>query len=133
GIVWQSAEVSDPKNVDDADNVTLTIKGIPEAKSGDFRNLVGTEAPTYVLTSVNSTDYSLKLKTSELQDLKKLAVAGSIDTISNRINDMGVAETSVQPYGQADYQVLIQLPGVDDPAAARRSIETAGYLYITGV
>ena len=135
GIVWNSAEVSDPQSVDDAGKVTITIKGVNPTKSSDFRNLVSTEFPTYILTTVNSTDYSMKHKPSDLIDLKKLAVQGSIDTISNRINDMGVAETSVQQYGQsgADYQILIELPGVDDPARAKEQIGTTAVLQITGV
>jgi preprotein translocase subunit SecD len=135
GIVWNSADVSEPQTVDDADKVTATIKGVPPAKASDFRTLVSTDAPTYILTTVNSTDYSLKLKPSELQDLKKLTVQGSIDTISNRINELGVAETSVQQYGQSgsDYQILIQLPGVDDPARAKELIGTQAHLEIVGV
>ena len=138
GIVWNSAEVSDlsnPPSVDDADKVTITVKGVNPNKSSDFRNLVSTDFPTYILTVLNSTDYSLKLKPSDLIDLKKLAVQGSIDTISNRINDMGVAETSVQQYGQSgsDYQILIELPGVDDPAHAKEMIGTTAVLQITGV
>jgi preprotein translocase subunit SecD len=137
-IVWNSGEVSDlsnPPSVDDADKITITIKGVKPDKAADFRNLVNTEAPTYILTTLSSTDYSLKLKPSDLIDLKKLAVQGSIDTISNRINDMGVAETSVQQYGQSgsDYQILIELPGVDDPAHAKELIGTTAMLQITGV
>ena len=137
-IVWNSGEVSDlsnPPSVDDADKITITIKGVNPGKAADFRDLVTTEAPTYILTTLSSTDYSLKLKPSDLIDLKKLAVQGSIDTISNRINDMGVAETSVQQYGQSgsDYQILIELPGVDDPAHAKELIGTTAMLQITGV
>jgi preprotein translocase subunit SecD len=138
GIVWNSADVSDlsnPPSVDDADKVTITIKGINPAKASDFRNLVSTEAPTYILTALSSSDYSMKLSPTELIDLKKLAVQGSIDTISNRINDLGVSETSVQQYGQsgADYQILIELPGIDDAAHAKEMIGTTAQLQITGV
>jgi preprotein translocase subunit SecD len=135
GIVWTSAEVSDPQSVDDAGNVVATIRGINPAKASDFRNLVSTEAPTYILTALNSTDYSMKLTPSDLIELKTQAVQGAIDTISNRINDMGVAETSVQQYGQAgaDYQILIELPGVDDPAHAKELIGKTAVLSIVAV
>ncbi len=135
GIVWNSADVSDPQSVDDADKVTITIKGVNPAKAGDFRALVTTEAPTYILTALNSTDYSMKLTPSDLIELKTQAVQGAIDTISNRVNDMGVAETSVQQYGQAgaDYQILIELPGIDDLAHAKELIGTTAQLQITGV
>ena len=135
GIVWNSHEVSEPQSVDDAGKVTISIKGVPADKAGSFRDLVAVEAGTYVLTSVNSTDYSMVLKRSDLIALKSLTVQGSIDTISNRINEYGVAESSVQQYGQSgsDYQIMIQLPGVDDPAAAKRLIGTTAHLDIVGV
>jgi preprotein translocase subunit SecD len=135
GIVWNSADVTEPTSVDDAGNVALTLKGINPAKASDFRNLVSTEAPTYILTALSSTDYSMKLTPSDLIALKSQSVQGAIDTISNRINDLGVSETSVQQYGQsgADYQILIELPGIDDSAHAKELIGTTAVLSITGV
>ena len=46
-----------------------------------------------------------------------------------------MSETSVQQYGQsgADYQILIELPGIDDPAHAKELIGTTAVLQITGV
>ena len=40
------------------------------------------------------------------------------DTIEERINSLGVAETSVQQLGNAatQFQLQVELPGVDDPA-----------------
>src|ERR1035441_7014234 len=134
-IAWIGMDVSDAQFVTDANNVVITIKGIAATQSGDFRNLIGANYSTYVLTAVNSTDYSMKMKPSDLVDLKRETVARTIDTISNRINQLGVAESSVQQYGRSgsDYQILIQLPGVDDPAAAKRLIGTTAMLEITGV
>jgi preprotein translocase subunit SecD len=128
-------DVSDPQSVDDVGNVTITIKGVPAAQASAFRDLVTANYPTYALTSLNSTDYSMKLKPSDLVDLKKETVQRAIDTISNRINELGVAESSVQQYGQSgsDYQILIQLPGVDDPARAKELIGTTAVLEIVGV
>jgi preprotein translocase subunit SecD len=134
-INWTSMEVSDVHTVADADNVIITIKGIQPTQSGDFRNLIAADYSTYILTTLNSTDYSLKMKPSDLVDLKRETVARTIDTISNRINQLGVAESSVQQYGRSgsDYQILIQLPGVDDPARAKQLIGTTAMLEITGV
>ena len=69
------------------------------------------------MTALNSTDYSMKLKPSDLIALKRDTVQRTMDTISNRINGLGLAESSVQKYGGsgADYEILVQLPGVDDP------------------
>ena len=116
-IVWNSAEVSDPKSVDDAGSVTITVKGVSPTKAGDFRDLVGTEAPTYMLTALNATDYSLRLKPSDLRDLEKQTVQGAIDTIQIRINELGVAETSVQNYGQSTTTFLSNCPAWTIPRA----------------
>jgi preprotein translocase subunit SecD len=134
-ITWGSMERSDPQNIADTDKVLITVKGVPSTQSSAFRNVVGERYPTYILTVLNSTDYSMKLKPSDLNDLKSDTVKRAIDTISNRINQLGVAESSVQQYGRsgADYEILVQLPGVDDPARAREFIGTAAVLEITDV
>ena len=121
--------------VEDADNVVITIKGIPATQSSAFRNLVGERYPTYILTAVNSTDYTMKLKPTDLQELKVDTVKRAVDTIGNRIDQLGLAEKSVQQYGEAGkkYEVLVQLPGVDDPARAKELIGTAAVLEIVDV
>ncbi len=67
--------------------------------------------------------------------LKRDTVERTIQTISNRINQLGLTEPSVQQYGRAgdQYQVLVQLPGVDDPARVKELIGTAAVLEITEV
>ena len=134
-ITWASMDRNEPETVKDADNVIITIKGIPATQSSDFRNLIGERYGTYVLTEANATDYTMRLRPSDLIALKRDTVQRSIDTIDNRINSLGVAESSVQQSGQAgaDYELLIQLPGVDDPAHVRELIGTAAVLEIDAV
>ena len=134
-ITWTSMDRNDPQTVQGADSVEISIKGVPATQSSTFRSLLSERYASYIVTAVNATDYTLHLKPSELIDLKADTVKRSIDTISNRINELGVTETSVQQYGQAgaDYEILVQLPGVDDPAEARRLINTAAVLEIDEV
>ena len=47
----------------------------------------------------------MNLKPTDLNDLKVDTVKRSIDTIGNRINQLGLAEKSVQQYGQRRRQV----------------------------
>jgi preprotein translocase subunit SecD len=134
-IAWAGMERNDPQTVAEAGNVTISIKGVPLTQAGDFRNIVSDRYPNYVLSAVSSTDYSLRLKPAELISLKRDTVQRTRDTLENRINQLGVAESAVQQYGQAgaDYQLLVQLPGVDDPARAKEFIGTAAVLEITDV
>jgi len=134
-IAWVSIDRNDPQTVSDADSIVVTIKGIPATQSSDFRNIVNERYSTYVLTVLNSTDYSMRLKPSDLVEMKRDTVQRTRDTIENRINQLGVAESSVQQYGRAgaDYELLVQLPGVDDPARAKEFIGTAAVLEIVAV
>ena len=134
-VTWASMDRNDPTRVEDADNVEIYIKGVPATQSSSFRGMVNDRYATYVLTAQNSSDYSMRLKPSELVALKRDTVERTIQTIGNRINQLGLTEPSVQQYGRAgdQYQVLVQLPGVDDPARVKELIGTAAVLEITEV
>src|ERR1700722_12852998 len=134
-VTWGGMDVNDVQTVKEAGDVALTVKGVPATQSSAFRNVVADHYPTYNLTALNATDYALQLKRTELLTMEADTVQRTIDTISNRVDQLGVAEKSVQQYGRsgADFQILIQLPGVDDPARARELIGTAAVLEIDSV
>src|SRR5215470_12608610 len=134
-ITWASMDVNEVTRVEDADKIAITIKGIPATQTSAFRNIVSEHYPNYILTALNSTDYTMQLKPSDLLELKSDTVKRAVDTIGNRIDQLGLAEKSVQQYGRsgADYEILVQLPGVDDPARVKELIGTAAVLEIADV
>lgn len=133
-ITWADIQSTDVKTIEDADKVQINVKGVPASQSSAFRNIVSERYPTYVLTAVNSTDYTLKLKPSELVALENDTVTRSLDTIGNRIDQLGLAEKTVTQYGAtSDHEILVQLPGVDDPARVKELIGTAAVLEIVDV
>jgi preprotein translocase subunit SecD len=62
-------------------------------------------------------------------------VERSIQTIGNRINALGLTEPVVRQEGRADsdYRILVELPGVDDPARVKDIIGQAAVLEIVEV
>ena len=62
----------------------------------------------------------LALKPTEASHIRELAVRQGLETIRNRIDQFGVAEPSIQQQG--DNRILVQLPGVQDPARAKALI-----------
>ena len=122
-------------SVEDAEKVEITIKGIPATQSSAFVVSSPSVIPHYVLTALNSTDYSMKLKPTDLNDLKADTVKRAVDTIGNRIDQLGLAREirAAVRQGGAEYEVLVQLPGVDDPARAKELIGTAAVLEIVDV
>ncbi|NQZ53610.1 MAG: protein translocase subunit SecD [Piscirickettsiaceae bacterium] len=68
----------------------------------------------------NSVTPSLVLKLTEvaIRETKSLALQQNIITLRNRINELGVAEPTVQQQG--DNRIVVQLPGVQDTAQAKK-------------
>ena len=83
-----------------ADTIQINIKGVNAQKTSAFRTLVNDHYPTWTLRPVNSTDYKMNLKASELLALKRETVEREIQTITNRINNLGLTEPVVQQHGQ---------------------------------
>ncbi len=134
-IDYASIERNDPATVEEADSIQITIKGVPSQKSGALRSLVNDRFTTWVLTPINSSDYRLNMKPSDLVAIKRDTVQRSIQTIGNRINELGLTEPTVQQYGSSEdqYQILVQLPGVDDPARVKEIMQTTAQLEIDEV
>jgi preprotein translocase subunit SecD len=67
--------------------------------------------------------------------LKRQTLEGAIQTIESRINGLGLAEASVQQRGGADSEaeILISLPGLDDPARVKSILQTAAMLELYDV
>lgn len=70
--------------------------------------------------STPSADNSLNLSLSDTgkDEIVKQAVAQNLLTIRNRINELGVAEALVQ--SQGNNRIVVELPGVQDTAEAKR-------------
>ena len=135
GIDYGAIERNDPATVDEADNIAVTVKGVPSEKTTAFRALIAERFGNWILTPTSVTDYRMNLTASELLALKNDTVTRSIQTISTRINELGLTEPSVQQYGRAgeDYTILVQLPGVDDPARVKDIMQTTAQLEIVEV
>jgi preprotein translocase subunit SecD len=134
-IDYASIDRNDPATVEDADKIEIDVKGVPPTKTTLFRNLIAESFNQWTLTPLNANDYRLNMRPSELVTLKRDTVERSLQTISNRINQLGLTEPTVQQYGQAgtDYEILVELPGVDDPARVREIMQTTAQLEITDV
>lgn len=56
----------------------------------------------------------------EVRNIERDALSQNLTTLRNRVNELGVAEPIVQ--GQGRNRIIVQLPGVQDPAEAKRVI-----------
>ena len=75
----------------------------------------------YIITEKPSTN-SLMLGYSDiaLREIRDYAVGQNLITLRNRVNELGVSEPIVQRQGSN--RIVVQLPGVQDPTAAKKII-----------
>ncbi len=126
---------NDPETLQDTDSIQINIHGVDQAKTQQFRNLIAASYQDWILTPVNANDYKMNMKPSSLVDLKRNTVAQERDTIERRVNALGLTEPTVQDYGASEKQseILVELPGIDDPAHAKEFIGSAAQLKIVEV
>ncbi len=125
------ADISQPDPQNSPDRVVL--KGIPPDARKDLLEIVSDRLPEYNLSSGADNTWSLTMKPQMLADLKNKAVSQAIETIRNRIDALGVSEPTIQEHGLGQYQILVQLPGVDDPGRVKDIMQSTAMLEIKQV
>ncbi len=122
------SEISKPDPVNNPDKIVL--KGVTPDQSSDLRSLVSDRLPEYNLTSGSDNTWTITMKPQSLADLKNRAVQQAIETIRNRIDQLGVSEPIIEEHGLGQYQILVQLPGVDDPGRVKEIMQSTAMLEI---
>jgi len=127
----QYTDITQPDPQNNPDHIVL--KGIsPDARS-DLRNIIQDRLPDYDIASGANDTWTLAMKQANLKDLKNRAVTQAIETIRNRVDQLGVSEPTIEEHGLGDYQILVQLPNVDDPARVKELIQNTAMLEIKQV
>jgi len=122
------SEISQPDPQNNADRIS--IKGVAPEQSADLRRIVQDRLPEYDLASGPENSWAVAMKPSALSELKNRAVAQAIETIRNRIDQLGVSEPVIEEHGLGEYQILVQLPGVDDLARVKEIMQSTAMLEI---
>ena len=108
----------------------ISVQGVPPEGSGDLRSLVSDALPEYDASSGANSGWTVSMKPQALKDMKDRAVQQAIETIRNRIDKLGVSEPTVQEHGLGAYQILVELPSVDDPARVKEIIQSTAMLQV---
>src|SRR3954468_5523387 len=125
-INYTDITIPDPANQPDH----IVLKGVAPESAGDLRNIVNERLPEYDLVSGAENSWTVSMKAQSLTQLKTRAVTQAIDTIRNRIDALGVSEPTIQEHGLGQYQILVQLPGIDDPGRVKDIMQSTAMLEI---
>ncbi|MGH9533508.1 MAG: protein translocase subunit SecD [Terriglobales bacterium] len=110
---------------------TILVQGVPPARAGDLSNIVQNDLGSdYQLNQQAGGNYEVVMQPLAAQALESRALQQEIETISNRINQLGVTEPTVQQHGLGANQILVQLPGISDPARVKQVMQESGQLSI---
>jgi preprotein translocase subunit SecD len=121
------ADVTQPDQQNNPDH--LVVKGVQPSARGDLLSIVQERLPEYNVTGGADNSWNLSMKPSALTDLKHKAVTQAIDTIRNRIDALGVSEPTIEEHG-GQYQILVQLPGIDDSGRVKDIMQSTAMLEI---
>ncbi|MFZ0247038.1 MAG: hypothetical protein WAL68_15285, partial [Candidatus Binatus sp.] len=110
-------------SVDAAGDMTVKLKS--SADRTPFLDLVQKSFSDLTVSSNGDSSgagpsYLLAYKPRELQTIRSNAMDQALETIRNRIDQLGVRETTVAKEG--DNEILVQLPGIQDPERAKELI-----------
>ena len=124
GITGVTVTKPDPARPD-----VIQISGVPADKVSDVSSVLNSRySARYGISSGVNNTWTLTMKNTTEQDLKQAALDKAIEVINQRINSLGVAEAVVEPYQLGSYQILVELPGVDDPGRVRDVIQSTARL-----
>lgn len=95
--------------------VSLNNQADQELLDEAFQRLNG-----FNLEVKNSSEFEISLTNDELDEMIDYAVLQNLNTLRNRVNELGISEPVVQRQGAK--RISIQLPGIQDTAEAKKII-----------
>jgi len=114
------------------DLTSFEVNGVPPANDSQFRTLADQTAGGSFSRDAGDTagSYIFNMKPNVVVNRRSEAVTQAITTIERRINELGVSEPLVAPYGSKGDQIIIQLPGLKDMNQAKQVIRNTAQLEI---
>jgi preprotein translocase subunit SecD len=107
----------------------FTLEGVPATGDQQFRQIADTQVSTMFDRDPGVAGaYTFRMKPNVVVQVRRDAVTQAIQTIERRVNEIGVTEPVVAPYGTSGDQIVVQLPGVRDVARAKELIRSTALL-----
>jgi len=124
--------VGDIRRVDDTH---IEVDNVDPSTSPAFRDLINNQFPDWTTSPAAGVNngYLLTIKPSVVADLRRDTMDQALETITRRINALGLTEPTIAFTGRGDNEILVQLPGEGDPTRAKAVIQAGGQLTLNRV
>src|SRR5215831_19162535 len=111
---------------------TFQAVGVDPNKDSDFRRILNERFGEWDLVSTAGevpNTYTMRLKANQEQAYREQSVDQAIQTIRNRIDQLGVGEVVIQKHGgPGENEILVQLPGITDTARVKSIMQNTAQL-----
>lgn len=105
-------------HLDQSSQLNLTL--LDNDARAAVRQMMKQSYPNWQLSNADGAGLQIKLSQEEQTKLRNLTVQQNLQVMRSRIEELGITEALVQRQG--DHRIRIELPGVQDPAAAKNVI-----------
>jgi preprotein translocase subunit SecD len=107
-------------------DTTLLATLPPETPTTEYEKIAKDYIPSFDVSRTPEGLMQFKMKTASQTALERDTIGHTVETIDNRVNALGVTEPYIATEGAN--RIVIQLPGVDDPARVKDIIKTTAQL-----
>jgi preprotein translocase subunit SecD len=118
-----SIPVPTTRRVSDATFVVVPPANVP---TDQYEKLAKDYAPQFDQSKTADGALQLKMKPQAVTQIERDTIDHAVETIRNRVDALGVTEPLIAP--ESGNRIVIQLPGVDDPARVKDIIKTTAML-----
>jgi preprotein translocase subunit SecD len=96
----------------------FSIDGVPPAGDQQLRTLADQQLVDFDREPGNGS-YTFRMRQNVQVQRRAEAVTQAIQTIDRRVNELGVSEPNVGPYGTAGDEIVVELPGISNTSRAK--------------
>jgi preprotein translocase subunit SecD len=105
----------------------ILIEKINPDQEGQIKDLLEEYFKEWTYSVIGET-VTLSIKASVAQYLRDQSVRQALETIRNRVDELGLAEPTIQRQGLAGERIIVELPGVENPERVKNIIKTTALL-----
>jgi preprotein translocase subunit SecD len=113
----------------------VKVQGIPPASAASASSTLDNKYSNEydIAGSGSDGNFTLTMKPSVESALEEKTIQQAIETIRDRVDTLGVSEPVIDEYGLGKYEILVELPGVDDIDRVKKLIQDTARLEIHAV
>ncbi len=121
--------------IEKLNNTQLLVRNVAPEGVSALRDLISSTFTDWDIAPApgQASSYVLTMRASAINIIRQRTMTQSEETIRRRIDALGLTEPVVAPYGQADNEIVVELPGEADPGRAKSVIQAGGQLELRRV